>query len=576
MGNNKKASKKRLLRRKLKKPDTKQSAKPQATNHNPAEGMSRLEYQQALMDPRFRAAMMGFNGSIGMGSQQSAQLRELEQKSNEIMRNINFQEQKAALAKDLEEKKKEQRKLEDDYEMKRINDQHNREVDAIQSKIRKTQRESKHHDIIDPLNDTLRDLNDEYDIRQQERRFRTEKSRLTHETNKRSRMQQFEDELDELRMQKDNAEDQYERTQLERQYRDKRKQYEHEKARLEAKLSNTNNEYQDRELKAAIEMDKAEKSLEELKYVAELKDRANKVKRSTNEALVKLLGSNIDLRNTQDVKTRVIAIRDKAIYEINNANNINRDLNEVEDALNERIAAKRDYERRMMKVASLLEHEPDPQFKEFIDQTSQVIETKRRQNDEIQKVQGDIQAVLNDNKSVAWTLDKTFEDFMTKNPNAQAIAKRISLLKRGKIGIHLEDWPDIVNAINEYDLRIRDVMLSPMTKLGSQEVQQKYHDLMNAIRKNGVNPKEVIKQYREDTQNIAELQERAKQAEESKQMKGLYATMISNIHDSFNEPGQELFRQSFIPNPTIMNQVIADTLEFNGGEYPLNQTNEDH
>ena len=106
MGNTKKASKKRLLRRKIKKQNTKQDGKQQS-NANPASGMSRLEYQQALMDPRFRAAMVGFNGSIGMGSQQSAQLRELEQKSNEIMRNINFQEKKAALTQDIEEKKKE-------------------------------------------------------------------------------------------------------------------------------------------------------------------------------------------------------------------------------------------------------------------------------------------------------------------------------------------------------------------------------------------------------------------------------------------------------------------------------------
>ena len=563
MGNTKKASKKRLLRRKTKKQNTKQS------NENPAAGMSRLEYQQALLDPRFRAAMIGFNGSVGMGSQQSAQLRELEMKSNDIIRNINFQEQKMNLAKNLEEKKKEQRKLADDYEMERIKNKNYKELESIKSKINKIQMQTTHQEAIDPLNDQLSNMKEEDDIRQRERRYKEESFKLKNETMKRSRMQQMQAELDVLKEQKDKAETEYERTQLERQYHDKRKQYEHEKARLEAKLSYNNSVYRDRELQAAIEMDRAEKDLEEVKYIADLKDRADKANRSTNEALVKLLGSNVDMSNTRDVKSRVIAIRNKAVSDIANNDNIMRDLKDVEDVYNQSIKAKRDLDKAAIKVNTILEHRTDPDFDRFIETTRQNIETERLQNEEIKKAQGDIQAVMDDKKNAVWTLEKTFNEFMTKNPNAQLVAQHVALQKRGRPEISIDDWSDILNFCKEYELKVRDVLLSPIKKLASPNIQSQYKGLLQAIKKEGIDTDKVIQQYRDDVANVTELQNRAKQADMYRQQKGFYATKITAIHDGLPEGYSDWFVENLFTDPAAYRQAIADTLEYNKGVYPL-------
>ena len=75
----KKVAKRKVVKRdEVKKPDT--------TN------MSRLQYEQSMMDPRFRAAMMGFNNPQGNAQQyMNHALHEQETKNNELTRQVAFQ-----------------------------------------------------------------------------------------------------------------------------------------------------------------------------------------------------------------------------------------------------------------------------------------------------------------------------------------------------------------------------------------------------------------------------------------------------------------------------------------------------
>ena len=74
---------------------TSASSSKSSTSSQPAT-MSRLEYEQSMMDPRFRAAMMGFNNPVpsNLMSQMSNSNRELETRNNELARKIIEQQEK--------------------------------------------------------------------------------------------------------------------------------------------------------------------------------------------------------------------------------------------------------------------------------------------------------------------------------------------------------------------------------------------------------------------------------------------------------------------------------------------------
>ena len=65
MGKSKRINKKKIIKHNLKKKIVKNhnNKTEKSSNETP---MSKLEYQQNMMDPRFRAAMMGFNNPNGI------------------------------------------------------------------------------------------------------------------------------------------------------------------------------------------------------------------------------------------------------------------------------------------------------------------------------------------------------------------------------------------------------------------------------------------------------------------------------------------------------------------------------
>ena len=88
MPKSKRIVKKRIAKRKqTKKNDVKGAAG--AGGKTP---MTRLEYEQSMMDPRFRAAMMGFNNPVGAQVMQANYARqEQENKNNELTRQMTYQ-----------------------------------------------------------------------------------------------------------------------------------------------------------------------------------------------------------------------------------------------------------------------------------------------------------------------------------------------------------------------------------------------------------------------------------------------------------------------------------------------------
>ena len=92
--------KKSVVKKRIQKKKTvkKQVKKIEKKNDKSDVGkMSRLEYEQSMMDPRFRAAMMGFNNPVGNAQLQQVNnsLREQETKNNELTRQITAQQEMA-------------------------------------------------------------------------------------------------------------------------------------------------------------------------------------------------------------------------------------------------------------------------------------------------------------------------------------------------------------------------------------------------------------------------------------------------------------------------------------------------
>ena len=90
----KRVAKKRIAKRKVaKKIKQTESTKPAELKRSgvpDVSKMTRLEYEQSMMDPRFRAAMIGFNHPM---PQANNALREVETKNNELTRQMTLEQE---------------------------------------------------------------------------------------------------------------------------------------------------------------------------------------------------------------------------------------------------------------------------------------------------------------------------------------------------------------------------------------------------------------------------------------------------------------------------------------------------
>ena len=114
---------KKVIKRKI----TKHNNNNNDTSKNAAKPMTKLEYEQALTDPRFRAAMQGFNNPMSNAQQyMNHSLHEQEVKNNELTREIAFQN-------DLANAKQANMKLKDELSTAKL--QHKEEITAKQLEL---------------------------------------------------------------------------------------------------------------------------------------------------------------------------------------------------------------------------------------------------------------------------------------------------------------------------------------------------------------------------------------------------------------------------------------------------------
>ena len=114
---------KRQLRRAAVKKNTANKKTEHVTGTPDVSHMSRLEYEQSMMDPRFRAAMMGFNNpASGLAAQST--LREVETKNNELTRQITMQAE-------IDKQKKEKIRLKN--ELTTVREQSANEISQLKS-----------------------------------------------------------------------------------------------------------------------------------------------------------------------------------------------------------------------------------------------------------------------------------------------------------------------------------------------------------------------------------------------------------------------------------------------------------
>ena len=181
----KRAVKKRIAKKKVVRKDIKRVD----NEKKDISKMSRLEYEQSMMDPRFRAAMMGFNNPMpGMNQQMNNTLREQENKNNELTRQISLQTDLAnAKQKKLElQNELNTIKLQNKDEMSKLqaeleNQKKAREIESLKAEHAKKLKEQEHNTEIENLKAANRSLNQNLSNEHARRKQNEEKMKLEYD-----------------------------------------------------------------------------------------------------------------------------------------------------------------------------------------------------------------------------------------------------------------------------------------------------------------------------------------------------------------------------------------------------------
>ena len=148
---------------------TSSSKSSTSTSSSKPQTMTRLEYEQSMMDPRFRAAMMGFNNPVpsSLMSQMSNSNREQETRNNELARKMIEQQEQARLKMEYEKMKQEQQK----------------ELDKTRKELEETKRKYKDEQQIYKHNETLKQLEHDAQMANIEKKYQNEINDLQSKTN---------------------------------------------------------------------------------------------------------------------------------------------------------------------------------------------------------------------------------------------------------------------------------------------------------------------------------------------------------------------------------------------------------
>ena len=216
--------KKRVQRRKQVKKEVKKDVKNENKEKKDVSKMSRMEYEQSMLDPRFRAAMLGFNNPVGNAQLQKINqaLHEKEEKNNELTQ---LMEAKQKLA-DTEQ---EQLRLKEQAKQEKIENQ--LKIQALQDKVADKDRlfkeaqerhkqeqelmkaehqlqigilRDEHTRAIQPIQDKINSLATRYDLQKIETQNAEEIANKTAELTKLKMAKEFQDQIAPL--QKETAE----------------------------------------------------------------------------------------------------------------------------------------------------------------------------------------------------------------------------------------------------------------------------------------------------------------------------------------------------------------------------------
>lgn len=189
----KRTVKKRLIRRKAVKKDDKKEV-------SDVSRMSRLEYEQSMMDPRFRAAMIGFNNNPANPIHQvNNQLREQETKNNMLTRQITLQAQlsedkkresqlKNELSNAKQQHKDEMTKLQYEMKIQKLQDQNESEKIKFTNELEKQKQEMEMTNLRN-MNEKLKRA---MEAEQAKRKQDEEKLNLDHEFKMKQQEQQHQ------------------------------------------------------------------------------------------------------------------------------------------------------------------------------------------------------------------------------------------------------------------------------------------------------------------------------------------------------------------------------------------------
>ena len=159
----KRTIRKRINKRKVKntKSNNTKSNNSNNNNNNHQTSMSRLEYEQSMMDPRFRAAMMGFNHPI-VNNNENERMRNIETKNNQLIKQLTVENDiNQAKQRELQLKNEiAQQKFDNQSKLTQLqidlnNERYNREIDALKVKNEQMTKQQEYNNQIQNLNNIV-------------------------------------------------------------------------------------------------------------------------------------------------------------------------------------------------------------------------------------------------------------------------------------------------------------------------------------------------------------------------------------------------------------------------------------
>ena len=490
----KRITKKRTTRRQ--KPKTQSKDKLQQTTDNIRSAvngqMSKLEYEQSLMDPRFKAAMMGFNNPNNYNQIYSNELRRQENKTNELSRQLAYQAEKHAYEKQIqtvtadlaaekarnaeqqERFKQEQAKkqAEHDLAIVQLKKEHSEEIHRVEGitkdLVRTSDLENFKYSIDQKLKDAI-NAKEKAEIRQEyEPKTRQVNAEAQEIINKLDLLSEQMNAIQEFKQ----AQHKLNKTKIKQEYQPKIQQLESDNQDMENTLA-LNKELFDQQAKqneAKIKNAQLKQkidpqvSTEYFEKYKEAKLETHKLQQTNvlAERVFKVHEDNEDLTNSiidkasrifQDFKVddlnspefnkklndKYVQLRNQYVENLKKLNQADRTYKyqqKIEDAEFE-------YAEAQARINVLSKESPG--YIKTINDAAKQRQTLLNDIDRYKKIEDDIKKVIDEKSETIEGAHIRMQNFLNDNPYVKQEAESVALQARGKKDIHLDD---MINAID--------------------------------------------------------------------------------------------------------------------------------